>query len=289
MRSIPESELFDSHTREESIHWLRKTLALPPKLTETDPALVSPLTVGIEVEETWRQALPALGAQWPAERGSPRNVLNAEELAAFYAAYNLEDAAVQPILSSIMPAIPSPSFDSYWEFSFYPSKDLNYTKMEVDSLYDAELLRDIHEYPLHMTVAGIQNDRDAFTFVSALEMSGGTTKERLACAAIARAGAWAQKSIGGIRRRRSDELSGSDTTGYELRTLCASSQEQLARTLAKAAELATLYTSSDWHEFQVEIEQQQRSAGLQLVPWPKPREDAVMWERYAGQLIETQR
>ena len=286
MRSIPESELFDPHTREESVRWLRKTLALPPKPIEADPALISPLTVGIEIEETWRQALPALGAQWPAERGSPRNVLSAEELTAFYTAYNVEDTVVQPVLSSIMPAIPSPSFDSYWEFSLYPSKDLNYTKMEADSLFEAGLLKDVHEYPLHMTVAGIQNDRDAFTFVSALEMSGATTKERLARAAIARAGAWAQKSIGGIRRRRPDELSGGDTIGYELRTLCVSSQEQLARTLGKAAELATLYTSSDWKEFQTDVEQRQRSAGLQLAPWPKPHDDVVMWERYSGQLIQ---
>lgn len=287
MRNLNEREIFDPFAREQSIAGLRETLHLTPAPIERNPALMSPLTTGIEIEQTWRQALPVLGEVWNRRAGSPRNILNADEWKAFTTAYNDEDARVRSILESITPAIPSPSMDAYWEFSFYPSKNLNYTKMEADSLFDAGLLRDGFEYSLHMTVAGLSTDRDAFAYASALEMSGATTPTRLASAALAKSGAWAQKSTGGIRRRRADELSGDDTVGYEIRTLCVTSQEQLVRTLAQAARVATIYHSGDWTEFVKDTEGRQRAAGLSLAPWPKPKLDNSQWELYASLLPTT--
>jgi len=282
MRSLNEREIFDPFAREQSISWLRETLTLPPLPIERDPALMSPLTAGIEIEETWRQALLILGTEWSNREGSPKNILNADEWMAFTKAYNEEDSRVRAVLESITPAIPSPSMDAYWEFSLYPSKNLNYTKMETDSLFDAGLLRDGFEYSLHMTVAGLSTDRDAFAYASALEMSGGTTPSRLGRAALARSGAWAQKSNGGIRKRRADELNGDDTTGYEIRTLCVTSQEQLTQTLGNAARIATLYHSAEWGEFVKDIEGRQKAAGLVLAPWPKPKVDNEPWATYAS-------
>ncbi len=286
MRSLNDREIFDPFAREQSITWLRETLDLNPTPIERDPSLLSPLTTGIEIEQTWRQALPVLGEEWSNREGSPRNILNSDAWDVFTKAYNEEDARVRSVLESITPAIPSPSFDAYWEFSLYPSKDLNYTKMETDSLFEAGLLRDGFEYPLHMTVAGLSTERDAFAYASALEMSGATTPSRLARAAIAKSGAWAQKSTGGIRKRRADELSGADTTGYEIRTLCITSQEQLTRTLGNAAHIATMYHSGDWGEFVKDIEGRQKAAGLALAPWPRPKADNTPWATYAS-LITT--
>lgn len=285
MRSLSSSEMFDPYAREQSIAWLRDTLQLEPRPVEADPALMSPLTVGIEIEETWRQALPKLGGEWEQKSYTPKQILNSDEWDAFNKAYNEEDHQVRPVLTSILPAIPSPGNDAYWEFAFYPSKNLNYTKMEADSLFEAGLLRNGCEYPLHLTVAGVHTDRDAYTFASALELSGGTTQERLAKAATAKAGAWAQKSTGGTRKRRADELSGDDMVGYEIRTLSVTSNEQLTRTLGTAAHIAMLYTSPDWAEFQKDIEGQQKAAGLALEPWPRPKLDNTPWLLY-GKMVE---
>lgn len=279
MRSLSESEIFDDYARETSVAYLRDTLNLPPKPVFQDPNLVSPLTVGIEIEENWRQALPELGKKWADKK--PMSLRYLLERPAFTREYRLADEALREVLHRTTPAIPA-SNDSYHEFSFHPARNLNYTAAEVDALFEADLLRDGEQYALHMTVAGFTQTHDAFTFLTAQELLGATTEKRIVGAISARQGSWSQKGTGGIKVRRPDELSGDDQTGHELRSLCVTSRDQLVQTLGNAARLASLYASTnDWNAVRGDATATLRHAELPFQPWQNPKQNPELWQRYA--------
>lgn len=285
MRALTESEVFDDYARETSVAHLRHALDLPPKPIEHNDALVSPMTIGIEIEENWRQALPELGEKWAGRK--PLSLRYLMERPAFTREYREADEAMRARLSLIAGSIPA-SNDSYHEFSFYPAKNLNFTKAEIDALYEAELLRNGQTYALHMTVGGIDQDYDAYTFLSAQELSGASTPARILGATTARQGSWSQKGIGGIKIRQPHELLGGDTRGHEFRSLCVTSHEQLVRTLGNAVRLAQLYTgpTAEWQALRHSTMDTLRDAGLPLAPWNNPKIAPKLWERYARILDE---
>lgn len=285
MRSLTESEIFDDYARDTSIAYLRQTLQLPPKPIEQNPALISPLTIGIEIEENWRQALPELGEKWAGKK--PMSLRYLLERPAFTREYREADEALRDVLARIAISIPA-SNDSYHEFSFHPAKNLNYTAAEASALFEAGLLRDGEHYALHMTVAGLTSAYDAYTFLSTQELRGASTPQRILGAISARQGSWSQKGVGGIKTRTPDELQGADSTGHEFRSLVVTSHGQLLRTLGNAAQLATLYTNSTlgWRELQTETMDILSDAGLPLAPWNNPKQSPELWQRYAA-LLET--
>ncbi len=281
MRALTESEIFDDYARETSVTHLRAALELPPRPIEQDPNLISPLTVGIEIEENWRQALPELGEKWAGKK--PMSLRYLLERPAFTREYREADEAMRSKLSRISASIPA-SNDSYHEFSFHPAKNLNYTVAEIDALFEAGLLRNGEHYALHMTVAGFVQDYDAYTFLTAQELSGASTSKRIIGAIDARQGSWSQKGLGGIKTRTPGELLGSDTRGHEFRSLCVTSRDQLVTTLGNAARLATRYTgtTAQWREVRSETMDILRSANLPLAPWSNPKITPGIWTRYAA-------
>ena len=278
-------EVFDESTRFAAITRLRQELSLPAvSIPERN---ISPLTLGIEIEMTWRHVFPDIAAQWP----SPSELsTDSASYAGFSRAYDAHDRALKPTLEHIQTVIPRVGNDAYWEFSFLPAKNLAITGTEIDLLYDADILRDGNQYSLHMTVAGIDNTRDAYAFLCALEQSGGTTADRVIEPARSLRGTWARKGVGGLVKRSSYELMGEDQTGYELRTLCATSQEQLHSTLTTAADLAHLYHHDyeTWKVYRGTIEYQLSEQGLELAPWDHPKRNEAPWLKYVDILESAQ-
>jgi len=281
-RYVGDENTFNDTARFAAIDRIRKELSLPDAYEQ--PSTISPLSVGIEIEMTWRQAFPELSQRFV----SPATLhKNSEAYQTFSDAYDAHDKQLRPVLEHIKNVIPRVGADAYWEFSFLPTNNLSVTTAELSLLYDASILRDDQEYSLHMTVAGITNDRDAFAFLCGIEQAGGTSPQRIIDAANSKKGSWARKGKGGALNRRPEELMGDDIIGYEFRTLSAQSEAQMNTVLTTAADLAHLYTADPeaWKAYRGSIERELTEHGLELKAWPRPRNDAEPWLRYS-RLVE---
>lgn len=269
---------FNDELRFAAIDRLRHELMLPKK----EPVSIgtSPLTIGIEIEMTWRHAFPEVATEWPAPNELKSD---SKEYAEFSAAYDKNDTLLMPILEKIQPVIPRVGKDAYWEFSFLPTRNLTITSEEIALLYEATILRDNFDYSLHMTVAGIDNERDAFAFLCGLEQVKGTTPKRIREGINTKKGAWSRKGLGGIMKRRPNELLGDDETGYEFRTLTCQSQEQITSVLRRAGELAQLFSDEDtttWKTYRSIIETTLSEQGLELKAWDRPKRNPTPWLTY---------
>lgn len=284
-RYVSNENTFNDTARLAAIHRIRKELSLPDFYEQ--PNNVSPLSIGIEIEMTWRQAFPKLSQRYP----SPSTLSKSSQLYKdFSHAYDAQDKQLQPVLEHIKNVIPKVGVDAYWEFSFLPTHNMSVTSAELALLYDAGILRNDQEYSLHMTIAGITNDRDAFAFLCGIEQAGGTSPQRIIDAANSKKGSWARKGKGGALKRRPDELMGNDETGYEFRTLSAQSEVQMNTVLTAAADLAHMYASDPeaWRAYRSSIEYELTEYGLQLEAWPKPKDNPKPWLTYTN-LVELAR
>lgn len=280
-RYVSRNDVFDDVLRFDAINRLRQELSLCS--LDTPDVIESPLAIGIEIEMTWRQAFPNLAKKWPVDGPSPRDLdPNSETYRRFSEEYDANERILKPLLTQVQAVIPRIGADAYWEFSFLPTRNINVTIAELALLYEANILSDDMDYSLHMTVAGIDNDRDAFAFLCGLEQAGGTSADRIYEAAHSKKGAWSRKGTGGIMRRRSNELIGDDEVGYELRTLVCRTQEQINRILYKATDLTHLLQDGDgWKIFRKNIETSLHKQGLELKAWGRPKEDPTPWLAYA--------
>lgn len=282
---IPTPQVFDDDARFRAIARLRRVLELPEleEMPADNGHGVSPVGIGIEIETTWRQLFPEIAEQWP----TPMDLdTRSRDFRDFSAAYNKRDREITPKLAAVRPYIPRVGYDAYWEFSFLPTKNVAVTVAEASALYEAGFLRDGVDYAMHMTVAGIDNDRDAFAFLCDLELSGGTTPDRIMEAARSVKGSWARKGEGGILTRRPEELLGEETTGYEFRTLAARSREQLESTLFRAANLANIMSRPDeWKNYRRMTEATLSAHGLPLTAWDHPKREPETWLAYSELLV----
>lgn len=288
-RPLKTDKLFDTPARFERLNEVRQHLALDPLVTPAAPDSIMNLpTAGIEIEMTWDQAFRDMQERWlhspdrPMEY-SPRT----DTYKDFKQNYRRNNRRLQPILKSITPAIPRVGLDSYWEFSFDPTKDSAVANAELSTLYEAEILFDDITYPTHMTIAGIPTDRDAAAILCLLEQYGGTTPERIESAEKSKKGSWARKGQGGLLRRTPEELKGGlDTTAYEFRTLVTTSPEQMDRLFRFGQELAHLCLNKPdlWKQTRGRVEDKLRNSGLPVEFWQSPRENPDVWRKY-GQLI----
>ncbi len=289
MQRYTDTYIFNDQARFEAIDTLRDSLQLPPAKPEPiiDQAQ-SPLTIGIELEMTWRHAFAELATKWPTSGPTPRSFEPSDIFNTFTKEYGSHDKKLRPTLERISEVIPRVGFDAYWEFSFLPSKNIQVTLSELAILYEKEILQNDEDYSMHMTVSGIDNDRDAFAFLCGLELNGGTTPERILQATKTTNGAWAYKGNGGILKREPKELRGDDKIAYEFRTLLGRSQRQIGSALFEAAKIGTiLQDPSQWEAFRASIEATLRHQGLETKRWSHPKEDALPWLKYAQLLKST--
>ena len=293
--TTPKSEVFSPDYRFKQIALLRRDLGLKDgnlsTYGESLPLQPDDTTIGIEIEMSWMQAFPDLAKDWQDSEIRPGQFdRRSPEFKQFNASYNSHDKALRPILETIQDVIPKVGYDAYWEFSFLPSKHIGVTLAELKTLYDAHVLRDGEAYATHMTVAGIDNDRDAFAFLCGLELSGGSNPARIKTAIESKKGSWARKGTGGLLQRRPDELMGDDTTGYEFRTLVARSSQQMESLLLTAQQLGSLvaHDPDGWRTYRSYIEDRLKSEGLALAAWQRPTLDSASWLKYANLLSSAQ-
>lgn len=289
LRPTERANVFKPERRFEQITKLRKSLGLEPldeysfgQGVEVDRHAT---TIGIEIEMSWDQAFPQLGAEWQEKEQRPETLpRSSPAFKDFSRKYNKHDQKLRPLLREIEQVIPRVGVDAYWEFSFLPSKHIGVTLAELQTLYDAQILRDGVSYATHMTVAGIDNDRDAFAFLCGLEISGGSDDERILRAITSKKGSWARKGFSGLLKRRPEELMGTDTEGYEFRTLVASSMDQMTSLFLTARDLGEMYQQNpnEWKKYRAHIESILKEKGLDLSPWPAPRTNQVPWMTYAN-------
>lgn len=275
-RYVTSGDTFNDAARFGAITRLRHELSLPS--IEVPAANRSVSTIGIEIEMTWRQAFPDLAVTWPEPGSLDRKSTSYQE---FSRHFDSREKRLMPTLKHIENVIPRVGVDAYWEFSFLPTKNLSVTGAELAVLYDTGVLNDTHDYSLHMTVAGIDNDRDAFAFLCGIELADGTNLDRLMAAVTSKKGAWARKGVGGIMKRRPSELMGEDSVGYEFRTLSAQSQNQVNSLLDTAANLADLLQDEEsWRVYRSSIEHSLKVNGLDLKAWPRPKANSLPWLSY---------
>jgi len=288
LRPTEESAIFNVEKRFSQVSRLRQSLNLPrinaAEYLGTPEQFANNPTMGIEIEMSWTQVFPELAAQWEDQDVRPSQLdKDSREYKLFSKSYNKLDKNLKPILEEIENVIPRVGRDAYWEFSFLPSKHIGVTMAELQTLYDARILREGVPYATHMTVATIDNDRDAFAFLCGLELSGGSTPDRIKSAVTSSRGSWARKGKGGLMKRQPYELIGKDTEGYEFRTLVASSMQQMSSLLLTARDLATMYGQDPvaWKQYRSYIESFLKDNDLELMSWENIKFTQAPWLKYA--------
>ena len=284
LERLGDHELFDTPARIAHLNALRSHLGLTALETPLFPIDSSTPTAGIEIEMTWRQAFKDMHDPWLHSEIVPRYDLsiNSAEYKAFHANYTRNYTTLIPRLHSLTPVIPRVGEDSFWEFSFSPTKDPQVAHAELATLYDADILFEDIPYPTHLTLAGIPSIRDAAAILCRLEQAGGTTPERLASPQHSKKGTWMQKGMGGIRKRNTHELEGNDTVAYEFRTLVTTSPEQIDRIFRLGQELAytCLHSPAAWKQERDKVEASLVAQGLPLRMWGHPNREPLVWETY---------
>lgn len=284
LERLGDHELFETPTRFAHLNALRGHLGLTSLEAPAIPPEPSTPTAGIEIEMTWRQAFKDMHDPWLDSNIVPRYDLdiNSAEYKAFHANYTRNYNTLIPRLHSLTPVIPRVGEDSFWEFSFRPTKDPAVANAELTTLYDAGILFEDIPYPTHLTLAGIPSIRDAAAILCRLEQAGGTTPERLASPEHSKKGTWMQKGMGGIRKRNTHELEGDDTVAYEFRTLVTTSPEQMDRVFRLGQELAhtCLHSPTAWKSERDKVEALLVANGLPLRMWGHPNREPLVWEAY---------
>lgn len=301
-RLLPSPEtVFDPEVRLERLSKLRANLGLSATHYSVEPVMSDLPSIGIEIETTWDQIMSDMHEEWLNSDTRPSQLHeHSLDYVQWAKRYNNNDRILKPLLQSITPVIPRVGFDAYWEFSFNPTKSITPLAAELAMLYESGIRRTRNRplttgllsegipYATHMTIAGITNDRDAFTILCNLEQAGGSSPERIEKAMSSKKGSWAQKGYGGLRRREAYELQGADTSAYEFRTLICTSAEQMTRLLHLGQKLAhtCLTNPTEWRDIQLKTEDTLRTNGLPLSAWGHPNQQPEIWNTYAS-ILET--
>ncbi len=280
-------DVFDDLGRFERLNKVRQRLGLSAIDAQSAPSDLP--SIGIEIEMTWDQAIPDLREAWYKNPVRPTSLdKRSPEYKTFSRLYRLGDRAVQSKLRQVRGIIPQVSPDSYQEFSFYPTRNAHVLAAEAQTLYDIDILSDTIEYPLHLTISDVPSHHDAMALLCQLELSGGTTPDRITAPLHKRSGSWAQKGTGGVLKRTNHELIGNSQNAYELRTLAATSPDQIHSILdtAQATVVMQNHDTLSWHSVRQMIRRRFEAQDLPWTPWEDAREHPEVWDAYRQRLIE---
>lgn len=295
LRPLTDKEIFTPSIRIERLNILRSHLGLTALLLDDIASNgqvdqeIQPPSVGIEIEMTWTQAFTDMQDRWLESLDRPKEYpKDSPTYKEFHLQYNRNDRKLRPTLEAVSSIIPHVGFIPYWEFSFLPTKDTAVINAEVLTLYEAGILFKDIPYATHMTIADIPTKRDAYAILCALEQSGGSSIDRLLLPSNSTREAWSSKGTGGLLERSPDELRGSDTRAFELRTLLTTSPEQIHRVLRLGQELADVCLNSpeQWLLMRTEIEKPITELGLPIADWQSPSKNAEIWQKYSTLLTD---
>jgi hypothetical protein len=258
-----------------------------------------PVTIGAEIEIHWRTLIPE-HERWFTE---PYSSFSNEKKRSFDELCDGIDRELKHRYQTTVDAgIPNGrkcQTDGYHEFAHRPVNWYGTLGDEIGLLFDAGLIPRGFEHPLHLTLGGLTNSREMTLLAVAIELSGGSSAERMRAPSHTRP-SWSRKSWYGISERPASELERGYTTGIELRALLASDNEQVRQTMRTAHVLGTglfdrqqgLKTpvADTWQGVREETLRLLKSRGL-ASDWDNPMKEGRYWAEY-GKLFhapETER
>ena len=183
----------------------------------TQPALISPYPVGLEIEVKFKYYFPEIHEKYFLDKGyldyngDERDIITKEVTLA-------EIELLKQLNKTVEAGIPKGN-DKYWEFAFNPAYDLSLLYSQLEILRLANLLPE-GEHSLHITIGDLKASKKVYHVLMVLELLF-TNKERIQAGYNKDktfVGTWAKKGDAGIYKKTHHDLTDSDG-GVELRTL----------------------------------------------------------------------
>ncbi len=192
-------------------------------------------TVGIEIELPHRELDPNLSFVMP--RGTDYDQLYDSKREQADQIFDGIDNTWRPRMTDLAEAGLIIGDDSFSELIFPPYYSSNELNQLVSYLYEAGLVPNGRELPLHITLGGIDASSEPLhlqRLARMVELLDGTTDRRLHEPLMGSMSHWVQKDKRGYLERRPSELAGDEHSGVELRALSARSSEQLTKVTWRA-------------------------------------------------------
>ena len=199
-------------------------------------------TIGAEVEVTWSSMFPKQAERWFAD-GKTWDDFSKDEIEEFDVLCSALDEEVLPTFYAVQRAGVPKGKDSYWEFANQPTRSYQTLAREIGMLMSSNVgvIPVNNNLPMHITLGNITYESGVFYVLSAAEITGGTTGNRIRSATINRHVLdrnWARKGPSGLYVRAPGELVNAND-GCEMRTFVADSPEQVKETLRTTQLLGT--------------------------------------------------
>lgn len=257
---------------------------------EEKPAMVSPYSIGIEIEVKWRDYFPELYQKYLLNKSFKELTVN--EVRLLTEECNRQEEVLLPILNKVTQCGVNKGADKYWEFSFEPVTDIELLNRQL------EILKLVGAIPggyhsLHITIGGLKPSRDIFYALMIMELLM-CTKERLYSAFNKEnkklSSTWAKKGYGGIFIKEANDLKYNSPYAVELRTLCYDTASDFYADMSwliealhniKKKELLLIDNKViAWNNSVYKLSQSFKNNGLSDVNWKKPNICPEIWENY---------
>lgn len=243
------------------------------KSYEERPSILSPFSIGIEIEIKFKTLFPELHKKYFTNNQAFYN-LSIEERGLINLEVDEAEKAILPLFKDTIDCGIPKGLDKYWEFAFNPVHNLTLFLYQIDILKQAGLIPD-GKHSLHITIAN-KPSVDLYWTLLLLELIF-CDKERIKSGFSVKANesaTWAKKGNGGILVKNNYDLINSDL-GVELRTLqfdgdldkLAAMFKVLTNLLEKNANIAPLK-----NEF--------LNLGLPDRKWENPHRNPDVWNTY---------
>ncbi|MFO0971332.1 MAG: hypothetical protein U0520_03240 [Candidatus Saccharimonadales bacterium] len=240
-------------------------------------------TIGIEIELPWQTILARVDEEAAQILACSQGFysLGQSERLRVQQGFDLVDECYKDKVASVFGESIKEQHDGYTEFAFRPQADHEVLVEVADTLYQQGILIDDEHYPLHVTLGGLSSKHASWLILMVAELSGGTTQKR-----ITEVGTWSQKGEAGIRQRGARELDLGATVAIEMRSLVATSFEQLGDTLEIAQSVgAVLLTdmyrggqSLCWRGLKEYVLTTSEEKGIDArTRWKNPQRDPAPW------------
>lgn len=251
-------------------------------------------TIGIEIELPWRTMLARVdedAAQILAESQGYYSLGNIEQ-ARVQVGFDRVDKEYKERVSKVFGELIKEKSDGYTEFAFTPRVSHEQLTETAASLYAEHILVGGEHYPLHVTLGGLSVKNSSWLVLLAAEMSGGSTQKR-----ITQVNTWSQKGVAGMRQRGARELELGATVAVEMRSLVATSHEQLGATLEIAQRVGGVLLadiqkgtgqSRQWKELRAYLLDAAEQKGVDArTRWRNPQHDHGPWLSLGAALADT--
>lgn len=247
------------------------------------------ITIGVEVEVRWRSYFPEL---WKNHlEGKVYSELSYDEKELLTKLCDAEEAILLPKLKATERLGIPKGKDKYYEFALEPAHHPSVIWYELELLKAANLIPDNMKHSLHITLGGMEANKDAYLMLMCLELLGYSSTERLCSAAVTdKAVLWGRRGRAGIRERESYQMKLGKTTGIELRTLeLPTDQKEIEYLLFITWMMANYIKNKDrypaWNNVVLELEGIAENNNIDISKnWGRPYENPEVWIDFANKI-----